>query len=580
MSKLKKFAGMMLALVMCLAMSTTAFAASTTTGSITIGDSGTVSVEGKTFNAYKLLDLTLTGTDDPLTDADERGYVYTVTSEWKGFFLIYFTSLDENSGQFSADVADAIANLSTDQLYAFGVAASNYATNNNISATATVTGAEGATSVTISNLALGYYLVVDASTSGTISAVILDSTNTNVTVTLKAEEPPLDKVIVESDGSTTDTNNVAVGGTVPYELTSTVPAMTGYTKYYFVVTDTLSEGLTYNNDMTITVGDYTLECASLNGESQSTTGNYLYDLTVTENSDGTTTLKIVFKDFIQYKSIAGADITISYSATVNENAVIGNTGNDNTAQLIYSNDPNYSDDSSSDEPNDKVPTGTTPEQKTTTYVTGIQLTKVNDAGDTLTGATFTLTGTATNKVQVTGEFYVEDDNGTYWKLNDGTYTTTDPSAEGVDTSVYASTTQKYSKTTSTWVETTGTNAVTATATVDDNGVLTFNGLSAGTYTITEIVAPDGYNLLSSPIEITISWTAPTNGAGTACTWSVTGGSASVNSDGIITLTVENQAGTVLPSTGGIGTTIFYIVGGLLVCGAAVLLITRKRMEKR
>ncbi|MCD8023443.1 MAG: SpaH/EbpB family LPXTG-anchored major pilin [Lachnospiraceae bacterium] len=598
MSKMKKLVSVLLALVMVLAMTSTAFA--DTTGSITVKDSDTLSVAGKTFEAYRLLDLTITGEDDSTTDADERGYVYTVPDEWKDFFLGYFEDLDETSGSFSADVANAIASLSSSQLNAFGIAAANYAETNNISAAKTVTAGKDATSVTLSDLALGYYLVVDASETGTISAVILDSTNTAVEVTIKGDQPSLDKYIVETDEDgdevLVDANNVSVGDTVTYKLTSSVPDMSAYTKYYFVVNDTLSKGLTYADNMTVTIS-YTDE----NGDSQTITLKnatdegatdyaYLYDLTVTiDDETDETTLEIVFKDFIHYAAYTGADITITYNATLNEDAVIGVNGNDNTANLTYSNNPNETatgDGDNPDKPGKDDPVGETPEEKTTTYVTGIELTKINDAGDTLTGATFTLTGDTVNIVEVTTEVFTEAEDGEYWKLTDGTYTTTAPTVTGEEddnSEAYDSTTTKYVKTISTeWVETSDT--VTATATVNENGVLVFNGLSAGTYTITEIVAPDGYNLLDAPINLTISWSKTATAS--TCTWSVSSTEdtdskkvATVNENGIITLNVVNNAGTELPSTGGMGTTIFYIVGSILVLGAAVLLITRKRMGR-
>ena len=88
-------------------------------------------------------------------------------------------------------------------------------------------------------------------------------------------------------------------------------------------------------------------------------------------------------------------------------------------------------------------------------------------------------------------------------------------------------------------------------------------------------APDGYNLLAEPISVTITWTAPETGE-TECTWTATG--ANIVAPGIAQLEIENNTGTVLPSTGGIGTTIFYVIGGILVIGAAILLVTKKRLS--
>ena len=129
--------------------------------------------------------------------------------------------------------------------------------------------------------------------------------------------------------------------------------------------------------------------------------------------------------------------------------------------------------------------------------------------------------------------------------------------------------------------------VTYQAKTDANGKLTVSGLSAGTYTITEIKTNEGYNLLDKPITIKVEATTETTGSGESAKttfkeWTFTKdseeASTTVNKDNRFEFTVENNAGTVLPSTGGIGTTIFYMIGGILVLGAAVVLITRKRIN--
>ena len=102
-------------------------------------------------------------------------------------------------------------------------------------------------------------------------------------------------------------------------------------------------------------------------------------------------------------------------------------------------------------------------------------------------------------------------------------------------------------------------------TTDANGSASFEGLKAGTYYLVETLAPSGYNLLTEPIEVII---APTTAEGSA---------EAVYAD--VTSEVANSTGSLLPSTGGIGTTIFYVLGGVLVLGAAILLITKKRMSR-
>ena len=397
--------------------------------------------------------------------------------------------------------------------------------------------------------------------------------------------PDIDKKIngnTDTDYDTTGLvkyNNTSVGDEVPYILTSKVPDMTSYTKYYFVVNDTLSKGLTFNDDVAITVGSKTL------------TKDTDFTVTATVNTDRTTSVEIVFTDFIQYKGQAGDDITITYSATVNQDAVIGVAGNPNKVTLIYSNNPYVKDDGAPgnpDKPTPNSPTGKTPEKETRTYVTAIELTKIDPTGKTLTGAKFSISGTRQKIVIINEEIYRKSETGTYYRLKDGTYTETAPTIGGdTDNSdSYDSTTVKYEEVTVVNQETTKTN-ITAEGYVNASGVLTFEGLSAGTYTITELVSPYGYNLLKDPLTVVITFTEPAANAATPdCTWSATvdkdgeGGNnpenATVN-NGIIELTVLNNAGPELPTTGGMGTTIFYVVGAILVLGAVVLLVTKKRM---
>lgn len=254
--------------------------------------------------------------------------------------------------------------------------------------------------------------------------------------------------------------------------------------------------------------------------------------------------------------------------------MIGVEGNPNTVNLTYSNDPNQEEGGTpGDEPSKDSPVGVTPDHETRTYVTGIELIKVDPEGQRLTGAEFKLEGEKLNKVGVKTESFEADPEGTYWKLTDGSYTTDDPTSEGMDTSKYEDTTTKYTRTVNEkFVET--SESVTATGTVGEDGVLRFEGLSAGNYTITELTAPDGYNKLSGPIEVTITWTAPV-APSTDCTWTTKSGSIV---DGIVQIEIENNAGTELPSTGGMGTTVFYLLGGVLVLFAVVLLVVKRRMK--
>lgn len=349
--------------------------------------------------------------------------------------------------------------------------------------------------------------------------------------------------------------------------------MKGYTQYFFVMNDTLSKGLTYNGDMVIKVGEKTLDAT--NG----------YTLTTTNNDDGSTTLEIVFKNFIQYTT--GNAITVTYSATLNQDANLDpSVGNPNEVKLVYSNNPNVvgtGDTGNPDKPAPGDATGETPKSETKTYVTGIKLTKVDgqNKNQTLTGAKFEIKGDGMKVVLVNNEMYKESAKGTYYMLKDGTYTTTVPVTDknnaGYNADPYDDTSKKYEKV-DVVTKDTALTKINATGYVDANGVLTFKGLGEGTYTIKEIVAPNGYNLLKDEITISIAADAKLTG----CTWNVTDSNSNalnVDSNHLYELTVENNAGAELPSTGGIGTTVFYVLGGLLVVCAGVLLITKRRMNK-
>ena len=159
-------------------------------------------------------------------------------------------------------------------------------------------------------------------------------------------------------------------------------------------------------------------------------------------------------------------------------------------------------------------------------------------------------------------------------LKNGSYTTEAPTAETEDNYDSDTKYQLIEEVTST----SKTEPIVTEGYVNSNGILTFTGLAAGTYTITELVAPNGYNLLTTPITVDISAEYNTTATPVTCTWSATvnGSDATVDENGIIKFDVENKQGSQLPTTGGIGTTIFYVVGGLLVVVAGVLLIARKR----
>ncbi len=239
------------------------------------------------------------------------------------------------------------------------------------------------------------------------------------TITPKVDHPTVDKKIGTDISTGVSSNTATIGDKIPYVIASKVPEMVGYNKYFFVLNDTMSKGLTFNNDVVIKIGTTTLDTTA-------------YDVTY---DTATNSMKIVIKDFISYKAQAGQDIVVTYSATLNENADTTQTGNVNTVGLTYSNNPNVdsqgdTDNGKPDEPAPTDPTGKTPDVKTVTYATKLQLTKVDgsDHDLKLEGVKFQLIGTSMQNVLVNGTYFKQDAAGTYYQLKDGTFTETAPTA--------------------------------------------------------------------------------------------------------------------------------------------------------
>ena len=557
MKSLKKMMALALAMVMVLAMGVTVFAASDY--SITVNNTNSnITIAGKKYTAYKLFDATYSG-DAVAYSIDKDSYFYK-TSAIKTILEDYvtFTAASGDSQNIVVTPKDTFdetkARELADKLQPYLSAAADAKAGE-----ATV--ATGKEEATIEVDGPGYYIVdgkadpsAEGATGEIVAAVALTTAKPTATVNPKADAPSVDKKItkiadgtdkVEADGKT---GNGSVGDKVEYELTSKVPDMTGYETYQFIYTDTMTKGLTFNDDIAITI-----DGTAYTGFTKEAT---------TDATTGVTTIKITFTNFIAQAANKGKDISIKYSATINEEAV---TKEDNTVKLKYSHNP-Y--DENLGKPNEVL--GETPESKTEVYDTHIQLTKVDKDGNKLTGAKFKIEGNSSKVNIVNSEIYKEDaTNGTYYRLKDGTYTTTAPTTATADK--YDGET-KYAKVTEINKDKVNDTYV-AEGWVKSDSTLTFNGLGEGTYTITELVSPEGYNLLASPLSVVVTFDA-TNKVFTA---KVDGKDATVENN-VIKFDVENNKGAELPSTGGIGTTIFYVIGAILVLGAGILLVTRRRMN--
>lgn len=592
MKRMKKLASLLLALVMVFSMTITASADETTGGrTITI----TNEKSGHTYEAYQVFAGTIS--DGKLVDIQWGSGV-------DGVALLTALKADKTLGDLFENVtgiyaAEKIAEIiskddfTSEQLDRFAeIVGDNL--SDTVAGTSTQSKEDDTYTYTISGLADGYYIVKDkkdtVTADGDAYTKYILSVFRNVEITAKADAPTVDKKIVEGT-ERVDANNGSIGDTVEFEVKSKVPEMDGYEKYFFIVHDTFSKGLEYTEGtVEIKIGDSNLNDSTYYTEQDDlpegkSVGDVKetkdYYVKSTKNIDGTTDLEIVFVNFLKYKEKANADIVITYSAVIDDDAVIGNAGNPNVVYLEYSNNPNVVP-GGENEPDDDDVTGETPDAVTITYVTGIKLIKVDENGDQLAGAEFKITGKKLNKVKIIKEEFVLDSEGTWYKLKDGTYTETVPYEEIADN--YESTIYTYKLVENVYWNT-ETVIVSATETVGIDGILTFDGLGEGTYVITEIKAPAGYNKLKDTITVVITCKEPeiaTTGEETA-EWSyglsgAVTADTSISADGRVHITIENKPGTVLPETGGIGTTVFYVLGSILLLAAAILLITRKRMN--
>ena len=599
---MKKIIALVLTLCMVL-MVGAAFAAGTAlttdssdTGEITISQStNTVSVAGREFHAFKVLDATIATVNDTTSVA------YTVPDYMKAFFdAEYATDLagiTYPSAAYDAVVTGKIGAYTSDSstFIAFAEKIQTYCKNNVDYYTAT--GAEGATKVEFKNLPLGYYIVADmseASETNTVSAVILDTTKPKADIVVKATTTEDDKSITGvktgeegEDNKTTfltdedgdgkyEVSDTSIGDIIHYQVDSAVPDVRGYNVYKFVVNDSLDKGLKLDkSSIKLTIGtgaDAVVYTAPDN-------------LTVTTDpetptGEAVTTLKIVLKDALtKFTGKKDQPIAITYDAELTKDAIIGQEV-DNHVTIAYSNNPNY--DYSGDDFSTTDPKGITPEKKTKTFTTEITIRKVDQDGNTLSGVGFTLTGKTANIVVEYYEKFVVDENGSYYELNDGTYTTSAPGSVDPVTGKtfavdqYKDTNVKYKLVHDQFVKTDDENSDRKVeAVTGENGTITFTGLSEGKYTITETIVPDGYTGVD-PFDVTIDFSYDKDtGKGS---FTATGTGVTNDGDNTFTVSVVNKTGVVLPSTGGIGTTIFYILGGLLVVGAAVILVARRKAQ--
>ena len=604
MKKLNKLLALALAVILTLSLCTGVFADDPTP------------VDGHEYQAFQIF----TGTqNDDSTDAS-LGDIEWGNGVNKNTFLAALVA--DAEGKFDGIFEDCETAKEVAEAIAEAEWADKSAPANAFAELAYANKATGADVVAGDTLDAGYYLIVDITTSesgdenfvNNLALLQLTKKGT-LDIECKVDVPEVVKNIVD-DGDKVKANTAEIGDTITYEFTGTMPSdIANYDTYYYVFHDTLSNGLTFDPS-TVKV--------TVNGIDAT---KYFYaDATGGDGDD--TEITIGIEDILELQNVmtepeddetaptavygaitAGTTVVVTYDAVLNENAVVGTSGTTNDVYLQYSNNPNDDGEGSntppSDNPNEPepvYPTGNTPKDTVVTFTTKIELTKVDgtDSTKTLTGAKFSISGKSSKVNIINSEMYVKVASGenptgdVYYRLKNGTYTTTEPVAEDdpattdkneKNIEAYDST-DKYQKVTKVTTKNVDED-FTAEGWVGANGVITFTGLGEGTYTITELVAPSGYNLLTEDITIVvasnaadlenitadskITWTASNGGAGDAAK------SYTVDNAGTVKLDVENNKGSTLPETGGIGTTIFYVIGGILLVGAAVLLITKKRM---
>lgn len=449
--------------------------------------------------------------------------------------------------------------------------------------------AETAASVQFTGLSAGYYLVKDADT---------DSVGANESYTkylvklvadaemqIKSQSMSLDKYIL-SGNDKVKANNAAMGDTVNYRLESQLSEMDGYEAYTFIIHDELDAGLTFNNnDVSVKVGPKKDDPASYKTYENVTIeyakqadGTYTSDLPKIEK-DETLYISITLNGLTQdYKN---QYVSITYSATVNENANIGSTPNNNKAYLEYSNNPNQSQGKQ-----EKTSTTTTPPQTVSTYVAGIEISKVSPKGNLLPGAQFMITakdGTdkdAIKELNVTGYSFKEAGDageGNYYYKEGESYVTAVPKDAAA---------QKY-------VTQDGTNLKNGDKIVGmtgdgvgqtEQGVLRFDGLKAGTYTITEVLAPTGYRKIDQAITLKVEWLYNKDTKEHYWEYSVESadGDAVLGkvTNGILPLKIVNQHGLTLPFTGGEGANLLAGLGLALMAAAVAAILYIKRRQNR
>lgn len=515
MKRIKKIFGMALALTMLLALSVTVFAAE---AGGTPNQTFTISVPSDSNRTYEVFQIF---TGDYYETTDGAKYLSNIKWGQNGKTDPGSITVGQEVGQTVLDDLKNINAAGKTDAEKLSVI-TTYADLNNV-----VYGK--VTSTNPLKVPAGYYLVRDQANTQTepgtaYTTYVVAVVGADVTIQPKVGVPVVEKKVQDindTDGNPTgwqDSADYDIGDEVPFQLTATIGEnYEDYRTYKLVFHDKLSDGLAFKKDSVV---------VKVNGVILTDPTKYTVK---TGTTDGDT-FAIEFANLKTFSQVVnGTRITVEYKATINDQAVIGAAGNPNTVYLEYSNNPN-----------DETKTGKTPEDKVIVFTYEFKVNKQDEERKPLAGAEFTLEkkvkGTAGKDSWVKVEKVIENSP----EVNPTTFT--------------------------------------------------FKGLDDGTYRLTETKTPDGYNMIK-PIIFKITATHDETGdnptlltlqgkavketgdvIADGATFAVTVSTGELSTD------VVNKKGATLPETGGIGTTVFYVTGAILVIGSAVLLITRKRMK--
>lgn len=571
MKKARKLTAVLLSLVMLLALVVPASAAENY--SITIHNDKT----GHIYEAYQIFAGTVS---DDETDGETDGGPMLGDITWGsgvdgGALLAALNAA--NAGKYgtcttAADVAKALGteNATAVDAAAFADIAAQHLTAT-VAGTATAPNDDG--NYIIQGLPAGYYLVKDQDGSlegdaDTATDYIVQVLG-NVTMEPKDSDiPTLEKQVYEDDnrdGAPAGYYEVAdheIGENFYFKLIGSIPDMGAYDTYTYTFHDTMSAGLSLTSTEKSNFEVFLTNAADadLNDATQVAAENYV----VNTNPGNGESFTVSFSNLKSVDRIDEYDyIVVRFSAYLNQNAVVGSReGNPNEVYLEFSNNPTGEG------------TGNTEKEYAIVFTYRMNVQKVDENRQDLAGAKFALFNSDMSQVAIVQTANPQGLAGgdlVKWVAAPGNYETM-TLTEWQDWQI-------------TQVEADSNQFAILQPVNDDTFVV--EGLDHGTYKLFEIEAPEGYNKLTAPAVIVITSNIETNYSGGETGELIKSFTASVDTiptrcespwEGNFTIEIVNRAGATLPETGGMGTTLFYIIGGLLVVGAGILLVVRIRMK--